>query len=152
MKPSCSLPVESNSPSCEWLKSGNEKGGGTLPYRSLEVPTKGPTASTIAIPPPQKKKTAIFFNERTFHGCSRHQKGCNENNAFMYLVACKGLSNDDVGVARGAAFQEIRAGVGFKTGHFVKPKFGGGYRSKTRATLYFEDGCFENRFCDVYIR
>ena len=161
MKPSCSLPVESKSPSCEWLKSGNEKGGGTLPYRSLEVPTKGPTASTIAPPPKKKKKKrAIFFNERTFHDCSRHQKGCDENNAFVYLVACKGLPNDDVGVARGAAFQEIQAGVGFKTGDFVKPKFGGAavvrlgppYISKTVVSkIGFVTYIYDNgRSCDYY--
>ena len=43
-----------------------------------------------------------------------------EENIFMYFLDCKGLSNDDVGVARGTVFQEIRPGAGFKTGDFVK--------------------------------
>ena len=46
---------------------------------------------------------------------------------FMYFVVCKGraLSNDDVVVARGAVFQEVRPGAGFKTGDFVKEQLGG---------------------------
>ena len=42
---------------------------------------------------------------------------------YIYFLVCKGLlllSNDDVGVARGTAFQEIRPGAGFKTGDFVE--------------------------------
>ena len=38
----------------------------------------------------------------------------------VHFRVCKGLSNDDVGVARGTVFQEIRPGAGFKTGNFVK--------------------------------
>ena len=42
------------------------------------------------------------------------------------FVACKGLSNDDVGVARGAVlFQEIWPGGGLKTDDFVPEKLGG---------------------------
>ena len=58
---------------------------------------------------------------------------------LMYHLVCKGLvvllvllvllvvvpSNDDVGVARGTVFQQIRTGVGFKTGDFVEEKLGG---------------------------
>ena len=40
------------------------------------------------------------------------------------LLFCNGLSNDDVGVARGAVFQEVRLGAGFKTGDFVEEKLG----------------------------
>ena len=46
-----------------------------------------------------------------------------ENVFFAYFLACKGLvllSNDDVGVARGTVFQNMRPGAGFKTGNFVK--------------------------------
>ena len=43
----------------------------------------------------------------------------------------KGLSNDDVGAARGAVFQAIRLGVGFETGDFVEEMLGG-YRRTTR--------------------
>ena len=42
-----------------------------------------------------------------------------------FLVLHEGLSNDDVGVARGTVFQEIRPGAGFKTGDFGKDKLGG---------------------------
>ena len=35
-------------------------------------------------------------------------------------------SKNDVGVARGTVFQEIRPRTGFKTGDFVKSKVGGG--------------------------
>ena len=41
---------------------------------------------------------------------------------------CKGLSKDDVGVSRDRALQVIRPEDGFKTGHFVCYKFGGGLR------------------------
>ena len=47
-----------------------------------------------------------------------------KNSSYDFL-ACKGPSNDDVGVARGTVFQEIRPGVGFKTGDSVKEKLGG---------------------------
>ena len=46
----------------------------------------------------------------------------------MCFIVCKGLlvlSNDDVGVAGGTVFQEVRPGAGFRTGAFVKEKFGG---------------------------
>ena len=36
----------------------------------------------------------------------------------------EGLSNDDVGAARGTAFQEIRPWAGLKTGDFVEEKLG----------------------------
>ena len=49
---------------------------------------------------------------------------------FSCLLVCEGLSNDDVGVARGTVFQEMRAGAGFKTGDFFKEKLGG-YRRTT---------------------
>ena len=50
---------------------------------------------------------------------------------FHIYFACKGPSNDDAGVSRDTVFQEIRPGVGFKTGDFVKEKLGGGYRRTT---------------------
>ena len=43
----------------------------------------------------------------------------------MYFLDGKGLSNDDVGVARAAIFQEIRSEAGFKTGDFVTEILGG---------------------------
>ena len=39
---------------------------------------------------------------------------------FIRFLVSEGLSNDDVGVARAAAIQEIRPGAGFVTGDFVK--------------------------------
>ena len=48
-----------------------------------------------------------------------------KNTIFTYFLVCKALSNYDVGGARGAVFQEkIRPGASFKTGDFVKEKFG----------------------------
>ena len=39
-----------------------------------------------------------------------------------FLASKKGLSSDDVGVARGTVFQQIRTGVGFETGDFIKER------------------------------
>ena len=44
---------------------------------------------------------------------------------FVHFV-CKGLLNDDLGVAKGIVFQEIRPGAGFKTGDCVEKKSFGG--------------------------
>ena len=44
---------------------------------------------------------------------------------MMYFLVCKGLSNDDVRVARGTVFQEVRLRAGFKTDDFAKKKLGG---------------------------
>ena len=46
---------------------------------------------------------------------------------MFYIFSCKGLPN----VAKGTVFQQIRTGVGFKTGGFVEEKLGGGYRRTT---------------------
>ena len=43
----------------------------------------------------------------------------------IFLCAKKGLSNDDVGVAGDAVFQEVPPGAGVKTGDFVKEMLGG---------------------------
>ena len=37
-----------------------------------------------------------------------------------FMLAKKGLSNDDVRLARGTVFQETRPGAGFKTGDFFE--------------------------------
>ena len=48
------------------------------------------------------------------------------------ILVGKGLSNDDVGVARGTTVrQEIRARAGFKTGAISSKKNSGGYRRTT---------------------
>ena len=56
---------------------------------------------------------------------TRYVEGCHEKGIFTYFLVCGGLSNDDVRVVMGTVFQEIRPGVGFKTGDFVKEKLGG---------------------------
>ena len=43
----------------------------------------------------------------------------------MYVLGCKGLSNDDIEVVRGTVFREVRPGAGFKTGNFVEELLGG---------------------------
>ena len=48
-----------------------------------------------------------------------------KNYPFTYLRICEGLSNGDIGVAMGTVPQERRPGVDFKTGDFVKEKWGG---------------------------
>ena len=74
--------------------------------------------STIA--PPQ---TGDFL-KRTRRGAARYEEGCYEKYIFTYVLVRAGLSTDDVGVAKGTVFQEIRPSAGFKTGDFVK-KIGG---------------------------
>ena len=39
--------------------------------------------------------------------------------SFTFLFAKEGLSTDDVRVAKGTVFQEIRTWAGFETGDFV---------------------------------
>ena len=56
---------------------------------------------------------------------ARHEEGCYEKKSLMYSLACAGLSNDDVGVARGTVFQEVRPGDGLKISDFVGEKLGG---------------------------
>ena len=56
----------------------------------------------------------------------RHEEGYYEKNIPTNFVVCNGLSNDDVGVARGTVFEEIRSGAGFKTDDSVKETLGGG--------------------------
>ena len=73
--------------------------------------------------PPPKKNPAISFNERFV--AARHEEGCYEKSILKKFHVCKGLSNDDVGAARGTAFREIRPVAGFKTGDFVEEKLGG---------------------------
>ena len=50
----------------------------------------------------------------------------------MFLFAMNGLSNNDLGLARGIiVFQELWPGAGFKTGDFVEERLGRGYRRTT---------------------
>ena len=57
---------------------------------------------------------------------ARHEEGRYKKIVSTRFIVCKGLSNDDVGVAWGTVIQEVRPGAGFKTGYFVKKKGVGG--------------------------
>ena len=55
------------------------------------------------------------------------RKDAIHKNVSIYFLVCRKVPlNDDVGVARGTVFREIRLGAGFKTGDFVKEKLGRG--------------------------
>ena len=56
---------------------------------------------------------------------ARHEKGGCESTIFTYVSVWEGLSNDDVGRARGTVLQEIWPGGGFETGDFVAEVLGG---------------------------
>ena len=54
---------------------------------------------------------------------ARHEEGCNGGKKNLVTsVVCNRLSNNDVRVARGTVFQEIRSGAGSKTGDLVFKK------------------------------
>ena len=67
-------------------------------------------------------KTSDFFDE-VFMKTAPHEEGYYKKNILKHFV-CKGLSNDDVMVARGTVFQEreIRPGAGFETGDFFRQR------------------------------
>ena len=92
---------------------------GACVFDAIDIVVRGLILTTIAPPP----KPAIFFNGRFV--AARYDEGCYEKNILKHFLVCKGLSNDDVGVARGIVFQEIRPGAGCKTGDFVKEKLEG---------------------------
>ena len=75
--------------------------------------------------PPQKP--AIFLTNVSWLVDTRKdamtKKYIYTKNVFMF--AKEGLSNDDVGTARGTVFQGLRPRAGVKTGDFVKEKLGG---------------------------
>ena len=57
---------------------------------------------------------------------ARLEGGCYEKYFFMCFLVCKGLSNNEVGVARGAPyFRKYGGELVSKTGDFVKEKTGG---------------------------
>ena len=86
------------------------------------------TDSTIA--PPRKNSD---FLERKRFVAARYDEGCYEKYIFTHVFVREGLSTDDVGVAKGTVFQEIRPRAGFKTGDFIHKKSWGGYRRTTPA-------------------
>ena len=77
------------------------------------------TGSTM-IALPRTQPFPIITN--TFHICSARVSNAVENMFKRLSCFCKRLSNDDVGVARGTMFHEIRPGAGFETGDFVRKK------------------------------
>ena len=57
------------------------------------------------------------------------------DDSFTGFLVSKGFSNDDVWVARGTVFQDIRPGAAFETDDFVKEKLGGGTVERLPAGL-----------------
>ena len=55
---------------------------------------------------------------------ARQEERCYEI-VYVYLVACKRLSNNDVGMVGSTVFHEMRRGDGFKTSNFVNETLGG---------------------------
>ena len=55
---------------------------------------------------------------------ARHYEVCCENIVFLYFLAWRGLSKEDVQVVRVTEFQEIRPGAGFISSNFVIDKLG----------------------------
>ena len=55
---------------------------------------------------------------------ARHEEGCDLIKVSIHVLVCHGLSNNDLGVARGIVFQELRPGAGFQTGDYVREKLG----------------------------
>ena len=66
---------------------------------------------------------------------ARQEEGRYETQVFACVLVCKGISNGDVGVAKGTVFEDMRPGVGFKPAISFKKSWGG-YR---RTTHFF---CF----------
>ena len=56
---------------------------------------------------------------------ARPEEGCHEIIVCVHVLYCEGLSNNGVGVTRGAVLQEIRPGAGFKNRRFGSRKVGG---------------------------
>ena len=54
------------------------------------------------------------------------------------FLVCKGASNDDVGMATGTVYQEMRCGAGFKTSDFVENKLVGATVGRLRCGGVFE--------------
>ena len=79
------------------------------------------TNSTIA--PPQNHR----FSLRGVSWLLDTRKDYLTKSLHVYILLCKGLLNQDVGMVKGTTVfqEEIRPGAGFETGHFVKEKLGG---------------------------
>ena len=74
--------------------------------------------TVYTVPPPPPRHPAILFKER-FMAARHEEEGCFEKNICKYVLVCKGLSHDDIEVARGTVFQKIRPGAGGIRGNLV---------------------------------
>ena len=77
----------------------------------------------------------MFSNER--FTAARQEEGRYETQLFVYFLACKGLSNDDVGVARGTVFQEIRGRELVSQPAISSTKSWGGQDRRTSPAVFF---------------
>ena len=76
-------------------------------------------------PPPQTSDFLSLTNVSSLLDTTKDAMKNIPGTSSRIFLFCKGVSNGDVGVATGAAFQKIWPGVfGFKTGDFVKEKLG----------------------------
>ena len=62
---------------------------------------------------------------------ARHEEGRYEKSILKHFLGCEGLSDDDVGAARGTVFQEIRPDVLVSKPAISLKKSWGGYRRTT---------------------
>ena len=72
--------------------------------------------------PPQNQR----LSSTNVSGMLGTRKDTIDTKVSTYLLVCKGLPIDDVGVSRDTMFREIRPGTGFETVNFVKEKGVGG--------------------------
>ena len=87
--------------------------------------------------PPSKKRASFFSTSVSWLPDTR--KDAFKKDIFIHNVACKGLSNDGIGVARGTVVQEIRAGAGLKnpmiSSEFIACSFGATSTGITHPTI-----------------
>ena len=97
-------------------------GGGGREGKGREGKGREQTLDSTIAPP----KTSDFL-WRILHGCSTRGKMTLKlpGKICIFFFVCKGLSNDDVGGARGTVFREIQLESGFKTGDSINEKLGG---------------------------
>ena len=83
-------------------------------------------------------KPAIFCNERFM--AARHEEECYKNNVFNYSLVCKGLPNNDAGVAMGTVVQEIDGRELVSKPAMSLKKISGGYRRTNECKRWHQDG------------
>ena len=95
----------------------------------MKIPMVWVTDSTTP-PPPQNQRFCLT----NVSWLLDTRKNAKRTTVFKYFFVCKGLSKNDVGVTMGTVFQEIRPGVGFKAGDFVKEYLGGATVERVKYT------------------